>query len=139
MLTNHYPNFLLEDKVALLHGGIARPPITTTRNQDNYDARNNVGERCVTVDHLSLTHEMLCLENSKIKFNVLTFYDAYYVVKRDFPRRRETRRHEKSKIKFNPFTFSDVTLPNVAKSEHIKLNFKLFATICHHLLLENPI
>ena len=27
-LTNQYPNFHIEDKVALLHGGIARPPFT---------------------------------------------------------------------------------------------------------------
>ena len=45
-------------------------------NRNNCDARNNVDERCVVVDHLSSTHEMLRRGKSKIKLNALTFCDV---------------------------------------------------------------
>lgn len=51
--------------------------ISHYKKSEQLRRQNNVGERCVAVDHLSPTHEMLRRENSKIKFNAFIFCDAH--------------------------------------------------------------
>ena len=59
-----------------------RPNLTwigkhTTRNQTNRDAKNDVDERCVGVDHFLPTCTMTRREKCKIKFNKQTFRDVW--------------------------------------------------------------